>query len=403
MATAKAARPSAARAAAGDASSNASTSAPRRARKTEAHGEAGGDGAQGVAPSAIREEAVVITATVPSYPADAYTHGELGLTADGLTAMYRNMLLQRRFEERAAQMYGKQKIAGFLHLYIGQEAVSTGAATAIEVGKDSVITAYRDHGIGLALGMTAREGMAEMFGRVGGSSHGKGGSMHFFKESVGMYGGHGIVGGHVPVGVGMAFAHKYKGDGGLSLTFLGDGAVGQGAVHEALNLAGLFDCPAIVVIENNGYAMGTSIQRAFSQPEFVRLAVGYGIDAMIVNGMDVLTVTKALRDAAALARAGKPVLVEMRTYRYRGHSMSDPQKYRTKEELDAKKEEDPILRLKAYLLEHKLSTNEALDALDEEVKAEVLDAVEFADASPLPALEDAYADVYVQQDYPFLK
>ena len=207
----------------------------------------------------------------------------------------------------------------------------------------------------------------------------------------------------MPVGVGMAFAHTYKGDGGLSLTFLGDGAVGQGAVHEALNLAGLYDCPAIVIIENNGYAMGTSIQRAFSQPEFVRLAVGYGIDAMIVNGMDVLTVTKALRDAAALARAGKPVLVEMRTYRYRGHSMSDPQKYRTKEELDAKKEEDPILRLKAYLLEHQLATNEALDAFDEEVKAEVLDAVEFADASPLPELADAYTDVYSQQDYPFLK
>ncbi|MCA0267634.1 MAG: pyruvate dehydrogenase (acetyl-transferring) E1 component subunit alpha [Bacteroidetes bacterium] len=394
--TAKAAKPR--RAAASDVTGDASASPA----------EVGGDGASGVAPEgvlpdAVREEQIVITKTVASYPADVYSHTELGLSKDDLLAMYRSMLLQRRFEERAAQAYGKQKIAGFLHLYIGQEAVSTGAVNAIHVGKDSVITAYRDHGLGLALGMTAREGMAEMFGRATGSSKGKGGSMHFFKESVGMYGGHGIVGGHVPVGVGLAFAHKYKGDGGLSLTFLGDGAVGQGAVHEALNLAGLWDCPAIVIIENNGYAMGTSIQRAFSEPEFVRLAVGYGIDAMVVNGMDVLTVTKALRDAAVLARSGRPVLVEMRTYRYRGHSMSDPQNYRTKEELDAKKGEDPILRLKAYLLEHQLSTNEVLDAIDEEVKAEVLDAVDFADNSPLPELKDAYDDVYVQEDYPFLK
>lgn len=416
MATsAKAAKPRARTASKPDVSGDASTplakgdvgAEPKQTAKTR-RSDVGGDGATGAAPQAvqpdaIREEQIVITKTVASYPADAYTHKELGLSKDDLVAMYRSMLLQRRFEERAAQAYGKQKIAGFLHLYIGQEAVSTGAANAITIGLDSVITAYRDHGIGLALGMTAREGMAEMFGRATGSSKGKGGSMHFFKESVGMYGGHGIVGGHVPVGVGLAFAHKYKGDGGLSLTFLGDGAVGQGAVHEALNLAGLWDCPAIVIIENNGYAMGTSIQRAFSEPEFVRLAVGYNIDAMVVNGMDVLTVTKALRDAAKLARAGKPVLVEMRTYRYRGHSMSDPQNYRTKEELDAKKEEDPILRLKAYLLEHKLSTNDALDAVDEEVKAEVLDAVDFADASPLPELQDAYADVYVQADYPFLK
>jgi len=299
-------------------------------------------------------------------------------------------------------MYGKQKISGFLHLYIGQEAVSTGAAAAINIGADSVITAYRDHGIGLALGMTADEGMAEMFGKSGGSSKGKGGSMHFFKAEKGLFGGHGIVGGHVPVGVGLAFAHKYKGDGGCSLTFLGDGAVGQGAVHEALNLAGLYDLPAIVIIENNQYAMGTAIERAFSQPEFTRLGVAYDIPAVIVDGMDVLTVLKAMQDAVARARTNQPTLMEIRTYRYRGHSMSDPQNYRTKEEMDAKKEQDPIIRLKAYLIDRGLSTNEALDAVDEDVKGEVLRAVEFAEASPEPALETAYQDVYVQKDYPFL-
>jgi len=355
------------------------------------------------APATVPTEAVTITATFQTYPAGRFSHEELGLSPEQLVGMYRNMLLQRRFEERAAQMYGKQKIAGFLHLYIGQEAISTGTATALRVGEDSVITAYRDHGIGLALGMTAAEGMAEMFGRIGGSSKGKGGSMHFFKAEKGLYGGHGIVGGHVPVGVGLAFSHKYKEDGGVSVTFLGDGAVGQGAVHEALNLASLYDLPAIVVIENNQYAMGTSIQRAFGQPEFVRLAVGYGIEAAIVDGMDVLSVTKAIQDAARRGREeSRPTLLEVRTYRYRGHSMSDPQNYRTKEEMDAKKNEDPIIRLKSYLLDRKLSDAEALDAIDEEVKAEVTAAVEFADASPQPPLEEMYTDVYTQENYPFL-
>ncbi len=351
----------------------------------------------------VPAEAVTVTTTFQTYPAGRYTHEDLGLSPEQLIAMYRNMLLQRRFEERAAQMYGKQKIAGFLHLYIGQEAVSTGTATALNVGHDSVITAYRDHGIGLALGMSAREGMAEMFGRIGGSSKGKGGSMHFFKAERGLYGGHGIVGGHVPVGVGLAFSHKYKEDGGVSVTFLGDGAVGQGAVHEALNLASLYDLPAIVVIENNQYAMGTSIQRAFGQPEFVRLGAGYAIESAIVDGMDVFAVTKAIQDAAKRGREeARPTLLEVRTYRYRGHSMSDPQKYRTKEEMDAKKNEDPIIRLKAYLLDRQLTDEAALDALDEEVKAEVTDAVDFADASPQPPLEEMYTDVYVQENYPFL-
>ncbi|WP_397547763.1 pyruvate dehydrogenase (acetyl-transferring) E1 component subunit alpha [Rhodothermus marinus] len=340
--------------------------------------------------------------TFETYPAGAYTHEELGLSREDLLAIYRNMLLQRRFEERAAQMYGKQKIAGFLHLYIGEEAVSTGAAWSIKVGHDSVITAYRDHGIALALGMTANECMAELFGKIDGCSRGKGGSMHFFKAEKKFFGGHGIVGGHVPLGVGIAFAHKYKEDGGVCLTFFGDGAMGQGTVHEAMNLAALYKLPIIFIIENNQYAMGTAVWRAFANTEFYRYAASYNMPGALVDGMDVFSVMKALRKYVALAREYQPSVLEVRTYRYRGHSMSDPAKYRTKEELEAKKKEDPIIRLKSYMLQHGLSTNEELDAIDDEVKKEVQASVEFAEKSPFPPLESIYEDVYAQPDYPFL-
>jgi len=340
--------------------------------------------------------------SVRTYQSDQFTHGDLGLDEEQLLAMYRNMLLQRRFEERAAQMYGKQKIAGFLHLYIGQEAVSTGAAHALSVGKDSVITAYRDHGIGLALGMGPNECMAELFGKVTGSSRGKGGSMHYFDREKGMFGGHGIVGAHIPVGTGIAFAHKYREDGGVCLCFFGDGAVGQGSFHEAANLAALFELPLVLVIENNQYAMGTAVHRAFAEPEFYKQAVGYGLPASIVNGMDLLTVTKAFRDHVEMAREFQPSLMEVRTYRYRGHSMSDPAKYRTKEELERKKDEDPIIRLKKYLMDNKIADNEPLDRVDDEVKQEVIDAVEFAENSDFPPIESIYEDVYVEDDYPFL-
>lgn len=347
-------------------------------------------------------EHLEVEATFRSYPAGQHTHDELGLSDEQVLDMYRNMLLQRRFEERAAQMYGKQKIAGFLHLYIGQEAVSTGAVGAIQVGRDSVITAYRDHGLGLALGMTANECMAELYGKITGCSRGKGGSMHYFKKELKFFGGHGIVGGHIPVGVGLAFAHKYREDGGVSLTFFGDGAVGQGSFHEAANLASLYKLPAILIIENNQYAMGTATHRAFGQPDFHRYAVSYGIPAALVNGMDVFSVMKAVRDHAELAREGQPSLLEIRTYRYRGHSMSDPGKYRTKEELEQKKNEDPIFRLKAYILDKEIAGNEPLDRIDEEVKDEVMAAVDFAEESDVPPLETIYEDVYVQADYPFL-
>ena len=348
------------------------------------------------------EEPIDLDQTFNVYPAGRFGHEELDLSADDVLSMYRSMLLQRRFEERAAQMYGKQKIAGFLHLYIGQEAISTGTAAAIRVGEDSIITAYRDHGLGLALGMTANECMAELFGKVDGCSRGKGGSMHYFSKEKRFFGGHGIVGAHVPLAVGIAFAHKYKEDGGICMGFYGDGAVGQGAVHEASNLAALYELPCILVIENNQYAMGTAVHRAFAETEFVKHAVGYDMPASLVNGMDVFAVTKAVRDHAAMARDGQPSLMEMRTYRYRGHSMSDPAKYRTKEELEQKKDQDPILRLKAYMLELEMAGEKAIDQIDDDVKKEVKASVDFAEKSEFPPLEAIYENIYEEDDYPYL-
>ena len=217
-----------------------------------------------------------------------------------------------------------------------------------------------------------------------------------------MFGGHGIVGAHVPVGVGLAFAHKYKEDGGVAIAFYGDGAAGQGAVHEAANLMAIYELPAILVVENNNYAMGTAVHRAFGQVEFSHWAASYDVRGSVADGMDVFAVCKAMQDATALAREGKPTMMEIRTYRYRGHSMSDPQKYRTKEELESKKNEDPIIRLKAYLLERKITTEETLDSIDDDVKNEVLASVEFAENSPAPDLDDIYNDVYDSREYPFL-
>ena len=337
-----------------------------------------------------------------------HTHESLGLSADDVLAMYRNMLLQRRFEERAAQMYGRQKISGFLHLYIGQEAVSTGAVWGTRPD-DPIITAYRDHGLALARGMSADSGMAELFGKVDGCSRGKGGSMHFFDVDKHFYGGHGIVGGQIPVGVGMGFACKYKKTGGVALTFFGDGALNQGAFHEAANLAALYNIPVLIIVENNEYAMGTSVERARGDANLWKSGYPYGMKSAVIDGMDLFEAYAAFRQLADEARGGadgegetQPIFVEVRTYRYRGHSMSDPQKYRTKEEMESKKSEDPIIRTKLYITEHELATEEQLDAIDEEVKAEVMASVEFAENSPFPPLETMYEDVYVQEDYPFI-
>ncbi|MDX1430480.1 MAG: thiamine pyrophosphate-dependent enzyme, partial [Rhodothermales bacterium] len=283
----------------------------------------------------------------------------------------------------------------------GQEAVSTGTVHAHQPD-DPIITAYRDHGLGLARGMTANESMAELFGKIDGCSRGKGGSMHFFSAEKRLFGGHGIVGGHIPVGVGLAFAHKYKEDSGVCLCFFGDGAINQGSFHEAANLAALYKLPVVLVVENNQYAMGTAVHRASAEPDLYKQAVGYDMPGAIADGMDVFDCYRAFSEHIAMARDNQPSLLEVRTYRYRGHSMSDPGKYRTKEELEERKNADPIIRLKAYLLERKLTANDALDKIDDEVKQEVLESVEFAEKSDFPPLETIYQDVYVQDDYPFL-
>ncbi|MDT7857060.1 pyruvate dehydrogenase (acetyl-transferring) E1 component subunit alpha [Rubrivirga sp. S365] len=346
------------------------------------------------------------TPDVRVYRGSGRTHESLGLSADDVLEMYRNMLLQRRFEERAAQMYGRQKIAGFLHLYIGQEAVSTGAVRALR-DDDPIITAYRDHGLALARGMSSDAGMAELFGKIDGCSRGKGGSMHFFDVEKHFYGGHGIVGGQIPVGVGMGFALKYRETGGVALAFFGDGAINQGAFHEAANLASLYDVPVLLIVENNEYAMGTSVARARGDANLYKQGYPYGMKTAVIDGMDLFEVYGAFQEIADDARGEtdgqtKPYFVEVQTYRYRGHSMSDPQKYRTKEELEGKKGEDPILRVKAYILEHELFPVERLDEVDEDVKAEVMAAVDFAEQSPLPDVSTMYEDVYAQEDYPFI-
>lgn len=382
-----------------------STKAPTKktpARKGAAKASPSTGGASGANGAAFQPDAP----DVRVYRNSGHTHESLGLSADDVLAMYRNMLLQRRFEERAAQMYGRQKIAGFLHLYIGQEAVSTGAVWAIR-DTDPIITAYRDHGLALARGMSSDAGMAELFGKIDGCSRGKGGSMHFFDVERHFYGGHGIVGGQIPVGVGMGFACKYKKTGGVSLAFFGDGAINQGAFHEAANLAALYDVPALLIVENNEYAMGTSLARSRGDAQLYKQAYPYGMPAAVIDGMDLFEVYGAFKEIADDARGEadgqtKPYFVEVQTYRYRGHSMSDPQKYRTKEEMESKKNEDPIVRTKQYLVENGLATNDDLDGVDEDVKAEVMRAVEFAEQSPLPDVETMYEDVYVQEDYPFI-
>jgi pyruvate dehydrogenase E1 component alpha subunit len=319
------------------------------------------------------------------------------LDPDVLVQMYRDMLLIRRFEEKAGQMYGMGLIGGFCHLYIGQEAVVVGMQAAI-TPEDAVITSYRDHGHMLACGMDARGVMAELTGRRGGYSKGKGGSMHMFSREKNFYGGHGIVGAQVPLGTGIAFALKYKGTQNACLTYLGDGAVNQGQVAESLNMAALWKLPAIYIIENNRYAMGTSVQRSTASPDLHERGAPYGIPGQQVDGMDVVAVKAAGDEAVAHVRAGKgPYILEMMTYRYRGHSMSDPAKYRTKEEVSKmRSEHDPIDRLRSGLLENGWAKEDALKAIDREVKDIVTAAAEFAQESPEPDPSELYTDILVE-------
>lgn len=314
-----------------------------------------------------------------------------------LTAkLLRDMVLMRRFEEKAGQMYGLRKIGGFCHLYIGQEAVATGAVAALDLARDYVITAYRDHGHALACGMDPGALMAELYGKATGCSKGKGGSMHLFDAPHHFLGGHGIVGGQIPLAAGVAFKIRYLNEGGVVLCFFGDGAIHQGAFHESLNMAKIWKLPVIFICENNQYGMGTDFRRVSAVHDLHAMGCAYGIEGRLVDGMDVLAVYDAIREAAGRARAdGEPGFIEARTYRYRGHSMSDPAKYRTKEELQAHKEQDPILILKARLEQAGWLEPAAYEALDAECKAVCEAAVAFADQSPEPPLSDLYNDVLV--------
>jgi pyruvate dehydrogenase E1 component alpha subunit len=316
---------------------------------------------------------------------------------DELLRLYREMLLIRRFEERAGQLYGLGLIGGFCHLYIGQEAVAVGLQSAMTVGKDSVITGYRDHGHMLAYGIDPKVIMAELTGRAAGISKGKGGSMHMFSVEHGFYGGHGIVGAQVPLGTGLAFAHKYRDDGGVCLTYLGDGAVNQGQVYEAFNMAKLWNLPVIYAIENNKYAMGTSVERSHSEPLLYRRGESFRIPGLQVDGMDVLAVRGAAEVALEWVRGGKgPLILEFNTYRYRGHSMSDPARYRTREEVQEMREtRDPITHAERDLAALGVAEAE-LKAIDKEIKEIVVEAAKFAEEAPEPDAAELATDVLVE-------
>ncbi|MAK64375.1 MAG: pyruvate dehydrogenase (acetyl-transferring) E1 component subunit alpha [Maricaulis sp.] len=316
---------------------------------------------------------------------------------DELLKYYRDMLMMRRFEEKAGQLYGMGLIAGFCHLYIGQEAVVTGIQAAMEEG-DQVITGYRDHAHMLACGMDPNGVMAELTGREGGYSRGKGGSMHMFSREKQFYGGHGIVGAQVALGTGLAFADRYKDNKKVAVAYFGDGAANQGQVYESFNMAKLWDLPVIYVIENNQYAMGTAVKRASSETHLYKRGASFGIPGEEVDGMDVEAVKRAAEKAVKHARDGKgPFILEMKTYRYRGHSMSDPAKYRTREEVDdIRSHHDPIDLIKKRLIEGKHASEEELKEIDKEVKKIVADAAQFAKDSPEPDPSELYTDVLVE-------
>ena len=315
---------------------------------------------------------------------------------------YESMLLQRRFEEKAGQLYGMQKIRGFCHLYIGQEAVSAGIISAIRPD-DNMITAYRDHGLAIAKGMSPNECMAELYGKATGCTKGKGGSMHFFSKEHRFFGGHGIVGGQIGLGAGIAFADSYLGNDRVTICMFGDGAARQGLLHETFNMAMLWNIPVIFVCENNHYAMGTSVKRTSNVLDISKLALGYDMPSESVDGMNPMEVHEATARAAEHARAGKgPYFLEIKTYRYRGHSMSDPAKYRTKDEENEYKEHDPIKMIQKIIDENNYATAEEMEAINAKVKSQVEECVKFAEESPWPSDDELYKDIYVDQEYPFI-
>ena len=315
---------------------------------------------------------------------------------------YELMLLLRRFEERAGMLYGQQKIRGFCHLYIGQEAIAAGVMSAMRKD-DRMITAYRDHALAIAKGISCNAAMAELYGKVTGCTKGKGGSMHFFSKEHSFFGGHGIVGAQIGLGAGIAFADQYLGKDNVTICFFGDGAARQGILHETFNMARMWKLPVIFVVENNGYAMGTSVGRSSNVTKIATLGEAYDMPSESIDAMSPEAVHESVARATERARKGDgPTFIEMCTYRYKGHSMSDPQKYRTKEEVEAYKKLDPIETTLDTILKKKYATQAEIDAIIEKVEKEVEECVEFAENSPYPEDSALYEDIYVQQDYPFM-
>ena len=316
---------------------------------------------------------------------------------------YENMYFWRKFEDKLAQVYIKQKVRGFLHLYNGQEAILAGALHVMDLTKDKMITAYRNHVQPIGMGVDPKKVMAELYGKSTGTSHGLGGSMHIFSKEHRFYGGHGIVGGQIPLGAGLAFADKYFKRDAVTLTFMGDGAMRQGSLHEAFNLAMLWKLPVVFCVENNGYAMGTSVERTASHSEIWKMGLAYEMPCKPVDGMKPEAVAEALDEAIKRARKGDgPTFLEIRTYRFRGHSMSDAQHYRTKAEVVEKQKEDPITYVKDVILTKKYATQKQLDEIDARVKEKVSECEKFAEESPYPDKNVMYDAVYDQEDYPFL-
>ncbi|MGC0371366.1 MAG: hypothetical protein DGJ47_000052 [Rickettsiaceae bacterium] len=316
------------------------------------------------------------------------------LNQEQFIAIYKQMLLIRRFEEKCGQFYGMGLIGGFCHLYIGQEAVIAGISVA-KSDDDSTITSYRDHGHIIASGINPKLVMAELTGRATGCSKGKGGSMHMFNAEGKFYGGHGIVGAQVPIGTGLAFAEKYNKKNNVCFTFMGDGAVNQGQVYEAFNMAALWKLPAIYVIENNEYSMGTSVSRSTAMTDLYRKGESFGIPGARVDGMDVEAVYDTAMQAIEFVKSGKgPVIIEAKTYRYRGHSMSDPAKYRTKDEVEQKKEKDPIIVVRNHILENKFASEDQLKTIEKDIKSQIKEVEEFATKSPLPDESELYTDIF---------
>ena len=317
---------------------------------------------------------------------------------------YKNMLFWRKFEDKLAAVYIQQKVRGFLHLYNGQEAVLAGSLHAMELGKDRMITAYRNHVQPIGMGVDPKRVMAELYGKATGTSQGLGGSMHIFSKEHKFHGGHGIVGGQIPLGAGMAFGDKYFERDNVTLCFMGDGAVRQGSLHETLNLATLWELPVVFVVENNGYAMGTSVARTASHQEIWKLGLGYDMPCEPCDGMDPVAVAKTMDKAIQRARSGGgPSFIEMKTYRYRGHSMSDAQHYRTKEEVEEYKKIDPITQVLDVIKEKKYATDAQIAEIDKRVKDKVAECQKFAEESEYPPVQQMYDMVYEQEDYPFLQ